>query len=156
MGYKTPKGVRLGGRKKGTPNKATAAREELARAQIAESLEKAKAAGAASPRNALNEMYKAITIAEGMAGKFQPRDVVQDGNGKVTIVGGDIKLFKEWFGLYFDCAKELAKYQIPQIKAVDAPTPPPDPGELERTSRKRFGLRVFDGGREVEPLKLGE
>lgn len=144
---KTPKGVRYGGRSKGTKNKATVAREELAKAELAASLKKAKAAGSDS-KYAIHEMQKALKIAEDFAGKVQP-NVQRAKGGAVRIIGGDAKLFGEWFDRWHTCLKELAKYQTPQMKAVEAPTPPPDPGELERKNRKRFGLRVFEGGREI-------
>jgi hypothetical protein len=144
-------GRKTGGKKKGTKNKATVAREEAARAQIAASLAKAKSIGKANPRFALDEMYKAISIAEGLAGLMQP-NITKAGDGTLTVKGGDIKLFGEWFDRYFNCAKELAKYQVPQVKAVEAPTPLPDPQDLERRSRKRFGLRIFEGGRPPGPV----
>lgn len=144
---KSRKGVRLGGRQKGTRNKATIAREELAKAELAASIRAAKASGSDS-KYAIHEMQKALKIAEDFAGKVQP-NVNRTKAGIVRIVGGDAKLFGEWFDRWHTCLKELAKYQTPQMKAVEAPTPPPDPGELERKSRKRFGLRVFDGGRKV-------
>lgn len=145
-------GKKSGGRVKGSVNKAKLAREELARAQIAESLAKAKASGHAEPKVALNELYKALAIAEGVAGRLQPTVIEQDANGKVTVKGGDLKGFGEWFDRYKDCISILIKYQQPMLKAIEAPTPPPDPADVERRSRKRFGLRVFEGGRQVQPL----
>lgn len=145
-------GKKSGGRTKGTPNKATAAREELARAQIAEALNKAKRVGKADPRLAIDELYKAIALAEGVAAKLQPQSIEQDANGKLTIKGGDLKGFGEWFDRYKDCIATLIKYQMPALKPIEAPTPPPDPADVERRSRKRFGLRVFEGGRQVQPM----
>jgi hypothetical protein len=53
--------------------------------------------------------------------------------------------FKDYGGLALACAKELAQYQSPKLKAivVAAPAPEPQKGEPVR----RFGLRVFEGGR---------
>lgn len=147
-----PKKPKTGGRAKGVKNKSTIQREELARAQIAQSLERAKKAGIASPRIAMDEMYKAITIAEGVAGKLQPKSIDQGADGKLIITGGDLKGFGEWFDRYTSCIKELMKYQCPPMKAVEAPTPPPDPADVERRARKRFGLRVFEGGKPIQPL----
>jgi hypothetical protein len=149
-------GRKTGGKKKGTKNKATIAREEQARAQIAASLSKARSAGNVTPRIALDEMYKAVSIAEGLAGLLQP-NVTKTPDGTLTIQGGDVKLFGEWFERYCNLIKELAKYQIPQVKPVEAPTPPPDPRDLEQKARKRFGLRIFEGGRppaQVVPLPV--
>lgn len=146
------KGERRGGRKKGTPNRATVQREELARAQIAESLAKAKKAGQADPKVALSELYKAIQIAEGMSGMVQPQVTRDEKTGVVSFKGGDAKLFGEWFDRWKDCITTLMKYQLPQIKAIDAPAPPPDPNKADGPRRK-FSLRVFDGGRQVKPLQ---
>jgi hypothetical protein len=143
-------GERRGGRQKGTPNKATLEREEKARQEIAEALK--KAGTAKTVRYAIDEMQKALVIAEGFAGLVQPTPI-KDANGKlVKFEGGDVELFGTWFDKWFTCIKELAKYQTPQVKAIEAPTPPPDPQDLERRSRKRFGLRIFEGGRPPGPI----
>jgi hypothetical protein len=139
-------GARSGaGRKAGGKNKATIEREILAAQQI-------DAVRRGERRLAVAEMERALQIAEGFAGANQP-EPIKDANGRVVqLKGGDIKLFGEWFDRWTFLLKELAKYQSPQIKAIEAPTPPPDPADAERKNRRRFGLRVFDGGRPVPPL----
>jgi hypothetical protein len=98
-----------------------------------------------------------VAISQGFAAKLRPRDIQQDASGNVTIVGGDIAAFGQWFDRYFRCTVELAKYQLPPIKPMDAPTPPPTPEEVEAGSHQRFILRVFEGGKQVPPLRpLGE
>jgi hypothetical protein len=144
-----PKGVRIGGRQKGAKNKATIAKEAEARARIAESIGKAKTAK--NVYYAMDEMHKAISIAEELTLLLRPV-ITKDKNGKITSKGGDIKLCREWFGQYKDLIELLAKYQVPQVKPVEAPTPPPDPKDLEQKSRKRFGLRIFDGSRPPAPV----
>ena len=147
------KGERRGGRQKGTKNKATIAREEAARAEFEAAMKatasKTRGTGV-SPKLAMQEMYKAISIAEGVAGKLQPKDISQDVNGKLTITGGDLKAFGDWFDRWVKGLELLAKYQIPAIKPIEAPAPPPTPEELEQGSRKRFGLRIFEGGRPLQ------
>ena len=100
---------------------------------------------------AVSELEKAIAIAEAATGLHQPRPG-KDAQGQATVQGGGWRHFGEWFDRWVSCLKELAKYQSPQIKPIDAPTPPPDPADLERKAIKRFGLRIFDGGRIVQPL----
>jgi hypothetical protein len=147
------KGYRFGGRKKGTPNKATVLREEAARAEIAAALESGRKAGKGQPRIALDDAYRLAAICEGIAGKCQPRDIVRDEAGKITIIGGDLEKMGEWIDRLWLITKELLKYQVAPMKAIDMPAPPPDPAALERNSHRRFGLRVFDGGRQITPLK---
>lgn len=144
------KGQRFGGRQKGTPNKKTVAREELALAQMAAAR---KAAGQVEPRNAMNELYKLMTVAEGFAGKLQPT-AIENVNGKLVITGGDVDRCEKWFGHCRGIAETLAKYQFPQMKAVEAPAAPPDPNQ--QTPSRRFGLRVFEGGKVIQPLKKTE
>lgn len=146
------KGERFGGRGKGTRNKATLQREELARAQLAQALENSKKAGNASPRVAMDELYKALQIAEGFAGTVQPQPIRDAKTGKVTFQGGDVELFGAWFDRYKDCIGLLLPYQNARMKPVDAPAAAPSEAEKEVASRKKFGLRVFEGGRQVQPL----
>jgi hypothetical protein len=140
-------------RPRGSLNRSTLAREAKAKADIAAALAKAKTAGRADPKAAMDEMYKAIAIAEGFAAKLRPRDIQQDQHGIITIMGGDINLFGAWFDRWHKCIELLAKYQLPPIKAMDAPTPPPDPEQSARDSKIVFGLRVFEGGKPVQPLQ---
>lgn len=148
------KGVRKGGRQKGAKNKATIAREEEAKAKIAAAMKSADRS--ADPKLAMNEIYKALAIAEGVAGKLQPRSISSDPQGLLAVEGGDMKGFGEWFDRWVKCVELLAKYQIPAIKPIEVPAAPPDPSDLDRNSRKRFGLRIFEGGRPLPtPDKAG-
>ena len=135
-----PKGGRRkgAGRKPGVKNKATIEREIVAALQI-------DAARRGDKKLAVSELEKAIEIAETATGLHQPRHGI-DAKGKRTVQGGDWRLFGEWFDRWVFCLKELAKYQSPHIKPIDAPMHPPDPADLE------FELRIFDGERIVQPL----
>lgn len=143
-----PKGsIRYGGRAKGVKNRATVERELKAAAEAAA----IQGEGRELAKDVLARMMK---LAEGVAGLHRPPSPIEvdaaEAEGK-AIPEGDWDRFGQWFDRVAYCAKELARYQSPQIKAVDAPTPPPDPKDLERSSRKRFGLRVFEGGKPLLP-----
>ena len=138
------------GRPKGGKNKSTIERETLA-AQRA--LEQAKAVQPfGGTKLAIQEMQKALVLAEGMAKAYQPI-MERDSEGKITLKGGDHVLFKEWTKIWIGIQSDLAKYQSPPMKAIEAPTPPPDPAAEDAARnappRKRLTLRVFDGGRQV-------
>lgn len=129
------KGRKTGGRKPGSKNKATLEREAKA------AIDQARAARVELAKDSL---VRYQGVAEGATGRFRQLVETVEGN-----TAANWKLFGEWFDRMLHCAEAAAKYQSPPIKAVDAPAPPPDPRELEANSRKRFGLRVFDGGRAL-------
>ena len=54
---------------------------------------------------------------------------------------------------YFKGIKELLPYQNTVLKAADKPSDPPDPDQVMQDSKIVMGLRVFEGGRPVEPLQ---
>jgi hypothetical protein len=65
-------------------------------------------------------MEKALQIAQGFASANQP-EPIRDTNGRVIqLKGGDIELFGDWFDRWTFLLKELAKYQSPQVKAIEA------------------------------------
>jgi|GEM_PF-2452872 len=142
------KGFKTGGRQKGTPNRSTVERQVSSQMEIS----RAARAGVLG-KEVLERLAK---IAEGIAAAQQPKLIGQDARGQPVFEGGNWALFGEWFDRTAYCAKELMKYQNAPIKAVDAPTPPPDPREVEARSRKRFGLRVFDGGRPLQPIEADD
>ena len=138
------KGQRFGGRIKGTKNRATIQREIEAAERVAQSRGKAKDA-------ALTVLERLMQVAEGAAGLTRPASKREMAEGKAQNPDGDWELFGDWFDRAAFCAKELAKYQAPQIRAVEAPAPPPDPREVDAGNRRRFGLRVFEGGKPLMP-----
>jgi len=137
-------GTRPGaGRKAGGKNRATIEREILAAQQI-------DAARRGRRRLAVDEIEKALQIAEKFVSANEP-ELIKDTKGRVVqLKGGHIKLYGQWFDRWTCLLKELAKYQSPQIKAIEAPTPPPDLADSER--KIRFRLRIFEGGRVVSPM----
>jgi len=143
------KGVRIGGRQKGTKNKATIAREQEAAAAMLEGARKNP------PVVGKLALERQVVLAEAMTARYQRVTAEQaaelraQGNLRAVAQEGDAKLYKEWFEIWHMCAKELTKYQAPPIKAVDAPAPPPDPDRLAKENTRRFALRVFEGGRSV-------
>ena len=155
-----PGGARPGaGRKTGGKNKATIERElEAAKAAIAKVKHGRELAKDVLER-LLHDLDRFKTIAEGAAGLHKPPsagELKAAAEKGLIIAKGDWGLFGEWFdravGTARDAAtvaKDLAKYQSPQIRPVDAPAPPPDPKELEAGSKRRFGLRVFEGGKPL-------
>jgi hypothetical protein len=139
-------GARPGsGRKKGVKSKLTMAREEF----VAQQLDKARNTGRKLPTDTLEEF---LEIAKGATGVNRPTSQKEINDGRAPNPDGDWTRFGEWFDRAVYCARELAKYREPQIRAVDAPAPPPDATEIERAGRKRFGLRVFEGGVLVEEV----
>lgn len=96
----------------------------------------------------------AVTVLEQMMNLA--RETMHKNRPAAAVVAKGKKQPQNWegFGQWFDrtvyCSKELAKYQSPQIRAMEAPTPPPDSGEVDRAGTKTFKLRVFEGGK---PLK---
>jgi hypothetical protein len=69
-----------------------------------------------------------------------------DGKAQKDNPNGDWDRFGAWFDRTAFCAKELAKFQSPQIKAVDIPTAPP---EIGLKQDEDFTINVFDSGIKV-------
>ena len=136
------KGKKTGGRKKNTPNKATLERQINA-AQV---IDRARKEGRDL---AVTVLERLMNVAEGATGLTRPTAKAEIAAGRAANPEGNWDLFGQWFDRTAYCAKELAKFQSPQIKAMEAPTPPPDPADVEQKSRKRFGLRVFEGGKPL-------
>jgi hypothetical protein len=131
------------GRPKGAKGKATIERELEAARRVA-----ANASGERRD-SALQVLERIMVVAEGAAGLLRPTPEKEIAKGAQKNPDGDWDRFKAWCELTAKCSMELAKYQAAQIKSVDAPTPPPEPGEIDQRSRKRFGLRVFEGGKPL-------
>ena len=86
-----------------------------------------------------------MNIALGATGLNRPTPKGQEGpNGEIN-ANGDWDRFGAWFDRTAYCAKELAKYQSPTIKAVDIPTAPPEIGDQDED----FTINVFDSGIKV-------
>ena len=132
------------GRPKGAKGKATIEREINA-AQV---IDRARKEGRDLAVTVLENL---MNIALGATGLNRPTPKGQEGpNGQVN-PNGDWDRFGAWFDRTAYCAKELAKYQSPQVKAMEQPTAPPGPGELERAGTRTFTLQVFEGGKALPP-----
>lgn len=97
------KGERIGGRQKGTPNKATM--ERLLRAERA--TRDAKAAGRKIAKDVLDDF---MTLFAGAAAYYQPKA----GNEGVA----DETKFLSYATLAIDCAKALAPFQSPTFRSI--------------------------------------
>lgn len=130
------------GRKAGGKNKATVLRETKAAEVIARTIDSGKPL-------AVEVLQKMMEFAEGAVAAFKPTLASEVETLKALGQGpnadGNVEEFGRWFDRWLRVAEQLAKYQSPQIKAMDKPTAPPKPGE----NRRQFTLRVFEGGRQV-------
>src|ERR1700687_5370250 len=124
------KGKKTGGRQKNTPNKATLERQINA-AQV---IDRARKEG----------RDLAVTVLERLMNVANEMTLLARPGPKKREKTPNWDHFGDWFDRTVYCAKELAKFQSPQIKAMEAPSPPPDPADVDQRSRKRFGLRVFE------------
>jgi hypothetical protein len=135
-------GERRGGRAKGTRNKSTIEKALLAERIAAE----AKQTGRPLAKEQLDKL---MAIFEGATAFFQPTLPHQIAAGQPTNPNGDWDKFERWALNFMNCAKELAKYQSPQYRAIlVAPAPDPDQGER----RRRFTLTVFEGGQQARTV----
>lgn len=127
-----------GGRIKGGKNRSTVLRETKAAEVIAATIDSGKPM-------AVTVAQKAMEFAEGAVATFRPTMKAEIASGKTANPDGNPEEFGKWFDRWFRCIEMLAKYQSPMVKAMETPTPAPAPG----TNKKRFTLRVFDGGRVI-------
>ncbi len=132
------KGKKTGGRTAGIPNKSTVLRQTKRAEVIAQMVDSGKPL-------AVTVLQKAMEFAEGAVAAYRPTMAAELAAGKQANADGSHEEFGKWFERWFRCIETLAKYQTPQMRAIDAPTPPPEPG----TNKKRFTLRVFEGGKPV-------
>lgn len=134
------KGRKTGGRIKGkSRNKATILRETKAAEVIAATIDSGKPL-------AITVLQKAMEFAEGAVATYRPTMAKEIEAGAAKNPDGSAEEFGKWFDRWFKCIETMAKYQSPQIKAMEAPAPPPQPG----SNRRKFVLRVFEGGKPVK------
>jgi hypothetical protein len=124
------------GRKKGGKNKATIVRETKQAEVIAQMIDSGKPL-------AVTVLQKAMEFAEGAVAAFRPTLRADAAAGRQPNPDGSVEEFGKWFDRWIKVTSELATYQTAKVKAIDAPTAAPQAGER----RKRFTLRVFEGGR---------
>lgn len=133
------KGQRFGGRTKGVPNKATILRQTKQAEVIAAIVDSGKPL-------AIEVLQKAMEFAEGAVAAFRPTLQADAETGREPNPDGNVEEFGRWFDRWLKTATELASYQTAKIKAMDRPTAPPAPGDVN----KRWTLRVFEGGRQIK------
>lgn len=138
-------GERRGGRVKGTKNRTTLEREliaaEVARRQMSRAREQDRELAVEVIEKFMGEFQRAAT-------HFRPTTSVEIAEGAKANQNGSWTKYGEWAERVVACAKELAKYQSPQLRAI-AIAPAPQAEEGER--RKRFTLTIFDGGKALPP-----
>ena len=132
------KGQRFGGRTKGVPNKATILRQTKQAEVIARAIDSGKPL-------AIEVLQKMMEFAEGATAAFRPTLKADLARGAVQNEDGNVEEFGKWFDRWYKTASELAAYQTAKIKPMERPTAPPPPG----ADRKKFTLRVFEGGRQI-------
>ena len=132
-----PRGPNKGGRPKGSKGKATMERE-LNAAQV---IDRARKEGRDL---AVTVLERLMNIADDVTGLNRPTQA-----GDKENPDGDWDRFGAWFDRAAFCARALAKYQSPQIKAMDAPSAPPDALDLERDGAIVFRLRIFEDGKPL-------
>lgn len=113
-------------RPKGSKNKATIERE----LKLAIEIDKARKDGRELAVDVLERMMK---LAEGAAGQHKPPSAAEISAGAAAL--GDWDKFGEWFDRIAWCAKELAKYQSPQLRAI-AVTMPGQPRDMKTVEGK--------------------
>lgn len=135
-------GEHRGGRKKGGRNRATI--ERMERERLAKQVEDVKITDAlAAAKVSRNKLAKEVledfmVLFAGIAGTHQPYPPAQPQNPNY-----DAEKFERFARLTVDAAKELAKYQSPQFRAIVV-APAPDAGKEQR---RRFTLTIFEGRR---------
>jgi len=139
-------GERRGGRKLGTPNKATDHAEMLAR-RIVEDADRAAAAVKGEPGRKMSEevLREFMELFAGMAAYHQPLP-----KGAPVPAGRDPDehKFEKWARLTVKVAADLIPYERPSFRAINVPAPAAAPGAgLPR--KKRFTLDVFEGSRHA-------
>lgn len=132
------------GKPKGTKNKSTIERELQAARDLVEQVKTGKLDGQELAKDVLGRFMR---LAEGAAGEFMPTPSAQKAQGKPENPNKDWDRFGEWVDRVIYCAKELAKYQSPALRAILVPAAPPDSNQPEK--RKKFSLTIFEGGRPV-------
>jgi hypothetical protein len=131
-------GKRAGGGRPTGPSKATILKQTKRAEVIAAMVDSGKPL-------AITVAQKAMEFAEGAVAAYRPTMAAELAAGKTKNPDGSHDEFGRWFDRWMRCVEMLAKYQTPQMKAVEAPMKPPEPG----ANKKRFTLRVFDGGRVI-------
>jgi hypothetical protein len=112
---KTPKGTRLGGRQKGTPNKRTIQRLQ----EASENIGAIRKLGQKKATEVLNDL---MHIAMGMTAKYQQRLLAADRNNQPYVLE-DYERFVQGMQMAGIFAKELAPFQDPKYSTIKVQMP---------------------------------
>jgi hypothetical protein len=118
-----------GGRRPGTPNKATIEKALIAERAVA-------TAQAAGRKLAKDELFDLIPIFKGAAYHFQPTpsELLQQGrpaNTRDGMKNGNWDKFEKWIRLLMECATKLAPYESPTFRAVQVSMVADAPREIK-------------------------
>lgn len=141
-----PLGAKYGGRRKGTPNKATLEK----RAKAAAALAAEKNAPIEERELAKDALMRIARLAEGAAAVSRPTTEADIATGTRPNPDGNWDRFRDWVRLTAWCYKAAADFQSPKMLGVAVAPTPVNLGGPPKIRR----LRVFDSGgtlvREVE------
>jgi hypothetical protein len=134
------KGMRYGGRQKGTPNRKTT--EEIEKNRIAkQAQEEVNKAAIAKVKLGKDVLEDYVTAFHNLAAYYQNRIVKALSEAKPPDPK-DLAEFEKWGGLVTQTAKSLADFQSPKFKAIAVMAPPPNPTATQQASGK--GAKVIE------------
>lgn len=139
-----PLGAKYGGRKKGTPNKATLEKRAKAAAQLAAN----RNAPIEQRELAKDALMRIARVCEGAMAVCRPTTQAELERGVALNPDGSWARFAELGRLTAWCYKAAADFESPKMLGISvAPPPPPEVDEVEI-----IPLRVFEGGREIKVI----
>jgi hypothetical protein len=122
------RGRKTGGRRQGTPNKATIEKSLIAARTVAD----ARAGGKKLAKEVLQEFME---LFAGMAAHYQPTPTHLPLNPNENE-----PQFLRYAGLAVECAKAVAPFQSPTFKAIEVVPPPPPPPEPATIDGKMINI----------------
>jgi len=123
-GSNVTKGMRIGGRQKGTLNKRTQEALEAARIER-QAQEAANAVAHKTKKLAKDVLEDYVQAFAGMAAVYQNRIALAFQKNE-TPSRADLDGFEKWGGMTAKFAGDLAAFQSPKFKAIAVMTPPPE------------------------------
>lgn len=130
---------KTGGRKKGMANRATEA--QLIEAAAVISGEEVK-----GRKRAIAVMWDFMELFAGYAAYYQPTPPTAPQQN----VNQNESKFLEYAKLACATATQLAPFQSPTFRSIQAPLPPPDPN-ASKTKARKFTLGIFETSGEAAP-----
>lgn len=137
-----PLGIKYGGRRKGTPNKATLEKRAKAAA--------AQMAAADAPLEmrelAKDTLVRIMAFCEGAVAACRPTTEAETAAGKAINPDGDWGRTLDWAKLWAWCSDKRAAYESPKLLGVAIAPAPPSHDQVTV-----IDLDVFQGGHPVPP-----